>query len=118
MTMVCSSTLETVEWIKQDVIKPNDVAPGARDEEGGMFHVSGQELLCGLRRLCCQRWGLMAPHVLRQWGIRRTEDFGEMVFLMVEDEELQWRKRECDRREDFANGFDFKTAFEDWTEEA
>jgi len=108
---------QTVEWIRKKVIPANDLKDGSREEAGGMFHVSGQELLVGFRRLAQARWGLLARHVLACWGIRRTEDVGEIVFLMVEDEKLQWRKRECDRREDFAGGFAFESAFAEWFDE-
>ena len=50
-------------------------------------------------------------------GRSLTRDFGEIVFLMVEDEELDWKKQEKDSREDFANGFDFDTAFTTFEEE-
>lgn len=103
---------KTADWIKKNVIQPLD-----RDErrgEGETYHVSGQELLLGIRRLAGERWGQMAPTVFHLWGVHSTEDFGEIVFLMVEDPAMQWRKRECDTREDFANGFSFETAFSDW----
>ena len=105
---------QTVEWIKKGVLKPDNAPEGAREEQGGMFHVSGKELLSGFRRLARERWGLLAPRVLGSWGVRRTEDVGEIVFLMVEDEELQWRRRPSDTREDFADGFDFQAAFDPW----
>src|SRR5439155_5644439 len=47
-------------------------------------HVSGQELLEGLRRFAIDQFGPMAKTVLEHWGIVRCEDFGEMVFNMVE----------------------------------
>ncbi len=105
---------QTVEWIKKGVLKPEDAPGSSREEQGGMFHVSGKELLAGFRRLARERWGLLAPRVLESWGVQRTEDVGEIVFLMVEDEELQWRRRPSDTREDFANGFDFEAAFDPW----
>ena len=102
---------QTAQWI-QDKVLPEENA-GPRSEDGAdRFHVSGQELLAGIRKLARDRWGMLAPRVLGRWGVRRTEDFGEIVFLMVGDEALAWKSRECDRREDFANGFDFRTAFE------
>ncbi|MBN2710899.1 MAG: hypothetical protein JXR97_00490 [Planctomycetes bacterium] len=103
---------QTVKWLRAGEIKPEDVGPGRG--EGEEFHVSGQELLVGLRRIAKERWGMMAKRVLNGWGIKSTEDFGEIVFIMVEDPELQWRKRECDTRDDFAGGFDFETAFDGW----
>ncbi len=100
---------KTVEWLKAGVLTANDCGDSRGD--GPTFHVSGRELLAGFEKLARERWGLMARHVLRQWGIRCTEDVGEIVFMMVEDESLGWKKRDCDRREDFAGGFDFDAAF-------
>lgn len=99
----------TARWLQDGTIKANDVA----DSRGGdgEFHVSGQELLEGLRLLAMQRWGQMAKVVLERWGVNRTEDFGEIVFCMVGDETLKWQKREDDSIEDFADGYDFSTAF-------
>jgi uncharacterized repeat protein (TIGR04138 family) len=72
-------------------------------------HVSGQELLEGLRRYALDQFGPMAKTVLRYWGVHRCEDFGEIVFNMVEKGILG--KTEQDSREDFRGGFDFDEAF-------
>jgi uncharacterized repeat protein (TIGR04138 family) len=74
-------------------------------------HVSGEDLCWGLRDLALEQWGLMAPAVLRCWGIRSTMDFGRMVFALVENDLLQ--KQPDDRVEDFENIFNFDTAFGD-----
>src|SRR5262249_37887840 len=47
-------------------------------------HVSGQQLLEGVRELALREFGLMARTVFRCWGIDRTDDFGEIVFNLVE----------------------------------
>jgi uncharacterized repeat protein (TIGR04138 family) len=72
-------------------------------------HVSGQELLEGLRRYALDQFGPMAKTVLDYWGVRKCEDFGEIVFNMVEKSILG--KTEQDSREDFRGGFDFEEAF-------
>ena len=72
-------------------------------------HVSGQELLEGLRRYALDQFGPMAKTVLEHWGVRQCEDFGEIVFNMVEKDILG--KTDEDRREDFRGGFDFEEAF-------
>src|SRR5256885_9859783 len=72
-------------------------------------HVSGQELLEGLRRHALDQFGPMAKTVLDYWGVRKCEDFGEIVFNMVEKGILG--KTEQDSREDFRGGFDFNEAF-------
>jgi uncharacterized repeat protein (TIGR04138 family) len=73
-------------------------------------HVTGQELLNGIREYAAQMFGPLAPAVFRSWRVRRTEDFGEIVFNLVEHRLLG--KTESDAREDFAGGFDFDQAFE------
>ena len=74
-------------------------------------HVSGRELLDGIRQYAGRLFGPLAPTVFRSWGVRRAADFGEIVFNLVDNDLLG--KTESDRREDFAGGFDFDTAFED-----
>ena len=77
--------------------------------EGPERHVTGQELCDSLRQYALQEFGPMALTVLRAWGIQRTEDFGEIVFNLVESGKLG--KTEKDSRADFAKGFDFFEAF-------
>jgi len=72
-------------------------------------HVSGQELLAGIREFALEQYGPMAFTVLDRWGVRKCEDFGEIVFNLVEYGVLG--KTEQDRREDFATGYDFREAF-------
>jgi uncharacterized repeat protein (TIGR04138 family) len=72
-------------------------------------HVTGQELCEGARELALDEYGPMALEVLHHWGIRRTEDMGEIVFQMIEAGLM--RKTEEDRKEDFAGVFDFAQAF-------
>lgn len=72
-------------------------------------HVSGQELLDGLREFALGEFGPMTKTVLNGWGITRTEDFGEIVFNLV-DAGLLGQTDEDDRA-DFANGYDFDEAF-------
>ncbi|MFA7368825.1 MAG: Minf_1886 family protein [Kiritimatiellales bacterium] len=71
-------------------------------------HVSGQELLDGIREFALAEFGPMTKTVLNGWGIKRTEDVGEIVFNMVETGLLG--KTEKDSRADFANGY-FDEAF-------
>ena len=56
----------------------------AREDEGGHRHVTGVEVLAGIRTLARVRFGPMAKAVFDQWGVTRTEDFGEIVFQLVE----------------------------------
>jgi uncharacterized repeat protein (TIGR04138 family) len=72
-------------------------------------HVSGQELLDGLRRFALKEFGPMAKTVLTYWGVKKCEDFGEIVFHMVDKGILG--KTEQDTPEDFKGGYDFEEAF-------
>jgi uncharacterized repeat protein (TIGR04138 family) len=72
-------------------------------------HVTGQELLEGIRGYALNQFGPMTEMVFAEWGIQRCEDFGEIVFNMVEIGLLG--KTEEDSREDFQNGYSFHEAF-------
>ena len=78
------------------------------DEPG---HVSGQKLCEGLRKMALERYGRLAEVVLTSWDIKRTRDFGEIVYLMIKNE---WMSAQpTDDIEDFENVYDFKAAFKD-----
>ncbi len=80
-----------------------------KPETGPKRHVSGQELTEGIREFAIKEYGPMALRVLHHWGVKRTEDFGELVFNLVEQGILG--RTEEDRREDFAGVYDFEEAF-------
>lgn len=75
----------------------------------GPPHVTGQQLLEAIRCLALERFGAQALPVLEGWGVRRCEDFGEIVFNMIESSLLG--KTENDSRDDFKGGYDFSVAF-------
>ena len=81
----------------------------ARDSRGRIRHVSGQELLQGIRAYALQQFGPMAGMVLGEWGVLNCKDFGEIVFNMVEIGLLA--KTDKDTRADFENGYSFEDAF-------
>ena len=72
-------------------------------------HVSGGELLEGIREFALEQFGPMAATVLEEWGIRRCEDFGEIVFNLIEQKILS--RTDSDSRDDFKGGYDFAAAF-------
>ena len=80
-----------------------------KPDKGLARHVSGAELLDGIRQYALQEYGPVALRVLKHWGVRRSEDFGEIVFNLVGAGALG--KTDEDRREDFAGGYDFDQAF-------
>lgn len=73
-------------------------------------HVSGQELCEAMRQYAHQQYGYMAKSVLNHWSIYSTSDFGELVFNLIDIEQM--RKTPNDRREDFDNVFDFDEGFQ------
>ncbi len=80
-----------------------------KDDQGHIRHVTGQELLAGIREYALQQFGPMAKMLLEEWGVRCCEDFGEIVFNMVEASWLA--KTEKDSRADFKSGYSFDEAF-------
>lgn len=72
-------------------------------------HVSGPELLEGLRVYALDQFGPLAKTVLNAWGVRRCRDFGDIVFNLIEYNVFS--KTDSDRREDFTDVFDFDEAF-------
>jgi uncharacterized repeat protein (TIGR04138 family) len=76
---------------------------------GPKRHVSGRELLDGLRRYALQEFGPLSQTVLATWGVKDTTDFGEIVFNLVESGVLG--KTDNDTRADFADAYDFDEAF-------
>jgi uncharacterized repeat protein (TIGR04138 family) len=77
---------------------------------GRKGHVTGRELLEGLRDYARERFGLMARAVLGHWGVTRTADFGEIVFNLVEEQVMS--KQDSDTRDDFAEVYDFEEVFD------
>jgi uncharacterized repeat protein (TIGR04138 family) len=82
----------------------------SKENKGKVRHVSGQELLDGIRQHALAQFGPMTVTVFSEWGIRNSKDFGEMVFNMVESGLLA--KTEKDSRDDFQEGYDFTEAFD------
>ena len=67
------------------------------------------ELLDGLRIYALKEYGPMSRLVLESWGVRSCEDFGSLVFNLVEAGIFS--KTDHDTPEDFRGGFDFDEAF-------
>ena len=82
---------------------------GKEDEKGPSRHVTGQEVLAGMREHALRTCGPLAAEVWRSWGVRETLDWGRIVFLLVEAGLLN--RQESDTIEDFRQGFDFDEAF-------
>lgn len=91
---------EALDYTQQQVHKKS---------RGKVRHVSGQELLDGIRECVLLQFGPMSITVLGEWGIHNTRDFGEVVFNMVENRLLA--KTDEDSRTDFDKGYSFEEAF-------
>jgi uncharacterized repeat protein (TIGR04138 family) len=72
-------------------------------------HVSGQELLHGLREFALKEYGPMSKAVLNECGIKTTDDIGQIVFNLVNASVLG--KNDTDSPSDFKNVFTFDDAF-------
>jgi uncharacterized repeat protein (TIGR04138 family) len=72
-------------------------------------HVSGPELLEGVRNYALKEFGPMVMTVFDSWGIHACEDIGNMVFNLI-DAGI-FGKTEEDSIEDFKNVYDFDEAF-------
>lgn len=73
-------------------------------------HLTGQQLLEGIRLFALDQYGPMARTVLEHWGVKKCDDFGNIVFNLVECRVLG--KTENDSPEDFSNGYKFEEAFD------
>lgn len=118
-----------IEWMEKHDASLNDLPTLARRgklpqrvmkvirDAGGVdvlseklnLHVSGEALCWSMRDLAQQRWGLLATPVLNHWGIKTTRDFGEMVFILIQNGLLQ--KQPEDDIDDFDQIYEFDAAF-------
>jgi uncharacterized repeat protein (TIGR04138 family) len=79
------------------------------ETNGGIArHVTGPELLIGFRDLALQQFGPMASTLMSEWSVRKCQDIGDMVFLLIEEQ--VFGKQDSDKKEDFSEIFDFEAA--------
>ncbi len=84
-----------------------DLKKPPSEEKGN--HVSGKELLEGIRDYALQQFGPMTFTVFENWRLNQTSDFGEIVFNLVEYG--IFGKTEHDDKQDFRGVYDFREAF-------
>ena len=88
-------------------------AHGAREGENHLSqddrHLSGQQLCFGLLDFAIDQYGMLAPVVLRHWNVQRTDDFGRIVFVLIDLG--RFRKSPTDSLEDFRSVYDFGEVF-------
>ena len=86
-----------------------EALPFTQKRLGREYHVTGQELLAGIREFALRKFGPLVNTVFAHWGVKSTEDFGCIVFNLVEHGILA--KQDEDTFESFRNGYDFGDAF-------
>ena len=72
-------------------------------------HVTGPELLDGVRQYALKEFGPMVMTVFDSWGIHSCEDIGHMVFNLIGAG--VFGKTDEDSIQDFKNVYDFQQAF-------
>lgn len=82
----------------------------SESDSGEQRHVTGPELLAGYRDYALQQFGPMASTLMTEWSIRKCQDVGDMVFLLIEEQ--VFGKQESDTKEDFSEVFDFIASLE------
>lgn len=98
--------LEALSYTQESLGRVPPTGPAAESRAGttSRYHVSGRELLLGVRDYARRQFGLLARSVFRAWGVNATEDFGEIIFNMIDIGLLS--KNDTDRREDFRAVYD------------
>jgi len=103
--------------LKQDRLQSSDPIGQRRGaEQAGerhrnrQFHITGPELLEGIREFALHEFGLMARSVFHCWSIHTTEDFGRVVFDLIERGEMS--KTDGDQLSDFSDVYDFEEALD------
>lgn len=81
----------------------------AQKKMGGRRHISGKELLGGIKDYAWAEFGSMALTVFNEWGLKNTRDFGNIVFNLVELEEI--KKTDDDTIEEFDEVYEFADVF-------
>ncbi len=76
---------------------------------GEAGHVTGQQICEGARQVALKQYGPMVATVLEFWGVTRTEDFGEIVWNLIDLG--VFGKTDTDSRKDFQGVYSFQEAF-------
>lgn len=95
--------------LENDAQQPEKETPGDACAKRVERHISGRQLCMGLRDFAIEQYGLLARTVMRRWRINGCEDFGHIVFAMVDAGLMN--KTEDDSIRDFTDVYDFEAAF-------
>ncbi len=80
----------------------------SQSPEDDTAHISGPELLDGVREMGLKKFGMLTKTVFHHWGVKSTDDFGRIVFELIECGEM--RKTDRDQLADFVAVYDFDQA--------
>ena len=72
-------------------------------------HLTGEEFSRGVAEYAREQYGYLAKTVLNNWGITETLDYGEIVYLLINEGLMS--KTEDDKKEDFRNVYNFNNEF-------
>jgi uncharacterized repeat protein (TIGR04138 family) len=72
-------------------------------------HLGGVELAWACRDFALEQFGMLASAVLTHWGIQTTDDFGQIVFMLIDLGLLA--RQPTDRLEDFEGVYEFAEVF-------
>jgi uncharacterized repeat protein (TIGR04138 family) len=72
-------------------------------------HMSGGELAWACRDFALEQFGMLASAVLSHWGVQTTEDFGQIVFMLIDVGLLA--QQPTDKLQDFEHVYDFAEVF-------
>lgn len=97
-----------LDYTVKNIDKIQESLNGSQERTGS--HVSGRELLEGIKIFGLETFGQMMAVLLKEWGVKNTLDFGEIVFNLIKVGEMS--KTDEDKLEDFADAYDFFDAFE------
>jgi uncharacterized repeat protein (TIGR04138 family) len=85
------------------------VISGKEKAKGSERHISGQQLLEGMREYARRLFGPLAAQTWRSWGIHTSLDWGRIVFMLVEAGLLN--RQDSDSLDDFDETFDYEEYF-------
>ena len=101
--------LHAYQFVRDSLAYAQEVLPNDESEAEIEPHLTGQELCEAIRLFAIDQFGYMSKTVLNNWGIQGTNDFGEIVYNLIDIGMM--KKSETDEREHFADVYSFEKAF-------
>jgi uncharacterized repeat protein (TIGR04138 family) len=101
--------LNAYQFVRDSLAYAQEVLPNKESEEEHEPHLTGQQLCEAIRLFAIDQFGYMSKTVLNNWGIQGTNDFGEIVYNLIDIGMM--KKSETDEREHFADVYSFEKAF-------